>query len=113
MEEQVLTFNQEQMKAVIDIIGDRLYEESQKDSNLHNIDVYQAAVDIATLLSGSSVFIAMSFEVWRVTHTEKVKEIHQRAKANGFSLREQVIDDIIASVANYFGRVYPPVKETT
>ena len=109
--DSLIYFNDDQMQDIVEIIGDKLSEEIQKDSNLHYADVYQAAVDIATLLSGSSVFLAASFEVWRLTNTEKVKEIIQRAKENGFTLKEQVLSDIITCVANYLGRVYPPIKK--
>ena len=107
----ILNFNDEQMQDIVVFIGDYLSEEIQNDSNLHNADVYQAAVDIATLLSGASVFLAASFEVWRVTHREKVEEIRQKAKQNGFTLREQAIDEIISYVAKYLGYVYPPIKQ--
>lgn len=107
--EQINKFNDEQMEAVIDIIGDRLSEELQKDNNLHFVDVYQTAVEIATLLSGSSVFLTMSIEVWRITHAKKAEEIRQKLKENGFyTFQEAVIDEIIASVAKYFGYDYPP-----
>ncbi len=109
--DSLLNFNDEQMQDIVEIIGDRLSEEIQNDNNLHNADVYQAAIDIATLLSGASVFLAASFEIWRVTHTKKVEEIRQKAKENGITLKEQAIDEIISYVAKYMGYVYPPIKQ--
>lgn len=103
-------FDNEQKEEVVEIIGDILNEEREKDENLHYAELYNAAVEIATLLSGSAVFFSVAFETWRVTHTKTVREIRKRAEYNGLSLREEVIDEIITKVAEFMGYKYPPLE---
>jgi hypothetical protein len=103
-------FNNDQKIEIEEIIGDILSEEQEKDGNLHYADIIQASIDIATLLSGSAVFLSMSFEAWRITHTKKVKEIRERALQNGVTLREEAIDEIIKKVGEYLGYKYPPIE---
>lgn len=103
-------FNDDQKEDIVEIIGDILNEEREKDENLHNAELYTASVEIATLLSGSAVFFSVAFETWRITHTKTVKEIRKRAESNGLSLREEVIDEIISKVADFMGYKYPPVE---
>ena len=103
-------FDNEQKEEVVEIIGDILNEEREKDENLHNAELYNASVEIATLLSGSAVFFSVAFETWRVTHTKTVREIKKRAEYNGLSLREEDIDEIINKVAEFRGYKYPPLE---
>ena len=51
-------FDNEQKEEGVEIIGDILNEEREKDENLHNAELYNASVEIATLLSGSAVFFS-------------------------------------------------------
>lgn len=101
-------FNEEKTNTIIEIIGDSLSEELKKQDDLQAADVYQAAIDICTLLSGSSIFLGLTFEVWQITHPKIVREIRKRAKGSGITLGEQIVEDIIHKVGQYLGFQYPP-----
>ena len=100
--------NEEQKNAIIEIIGDTLNEEVKKQDNLQAADIYQAAVDICTLLAGGQIFGRSAFEVWKITHPQTVMDIRQRARSRGIVLGDQIIEDIIRKVGQYLGFKYPP-----
>lgn len=103
-------FTDEQREDVIEIIGDTLYEALSQDEELHYADLFQAAVDICTILSGSTVFCAINFELWRVTHAQKYEEVRKKAEKNGLKVSQQIFDDILSKVGKYFGITYPPFE---
>lgn len=104
-------FTEKNKEEVIEIIGDALSEELKRQDNLQAAEVYQAAIDICTLLSGSAIFAGMAFEVWSITHPRIVRDIRKRAKINGIDLKDQIIEDILHKIGEYLGFIYPPFDE--
>lgn len=102
-------FSEKKKQEIIEIIGDSLYEEVSKNIDLQSADIYQAAVDICTLLSGAAIFGNLTFQIWSLLHPKIVHEIKIRMRNNGInSVGEQVVVDIIQKVAQCLGFKYPP-----
>ncbi len=105
-----MNLTEKQYEELVDVIGDELAEiwSNTESDTLHNAEIYQAALDIASFLSGAAVLESVCFNVWRVTHAEIVKEIRDKARANGISLHEQAIEELLTKIANMLRLKCPP-----
>lgn len=101
-------FTEDQVDDIVEIIGDSLHEALKEDEDLHMAEIFHAAVDICTILGGTAVFYTINYELWRITHTQKYKEVREVASKNGVTVNEQLFDDMLSKIAMYLGLKYPP-----
>jgi hypothetical protein len=106
--EKGFAFSEDQEDEVVDIIGDSLRTALDEDEDAHHAELMQAALDICTILGGSAVFSAITFELWRVTHTQKYQEVKEIAEKRGIKVTEQLFDDMLSKIAQLIGKKYPP-----
>lgn len=101
---------EEKKEEVIEIIGDALYKEVSHSGNRQNAEIVEAAMLIMTFISITPVFATVSYQTWRVTHPQQVKEIKRRAQMHGITVTEEIIDEFLGKIAKLLGKIYPPLN---
>jgi len=107
-EENELNLTEEQKEDIVDIIGDSLREALNEDDDAHFAEVFEAAVDICTVISAARVFYDINFEAWRISHQEAYAEVKRVADLRGVKVSQQLFDNMISKIAKFLGRKYPP-----
>ena len=94
---------------VFEIIGDALFKEVSCSRNRQNAEIVDAAMQIMTFISITPVFATVSYQTWRITHPQQVREIKKRAREHGITVHEEIIDEFLGKIARLLGKNYPPL----